>query len=248
LHSATSIVQNEQLARKVVDLAKQTIRILTHLNRNSDLYRRSQVFYHQFLTSSIAVLFLASTHAPLKFSATCRGEFYMALDMVKDMSARSWVSKCLWRTIRSLRAYARRLGLEEDSSRHAGPVTGPALPSTQPHESSNGSGPGSAVGLTRPFDGRPAVSSPIDNSPTRPMPLQKQVPAEDETNGLRLHDEMSRIYEYMGSNTARELGSPTAISPGLAYSHSGPGAAIFGGDEIPAQGDCGVYQHMRGMF
>ncbi|KAJ4287441.1 hypothetical protein N0V88_007714 [Collariella sp. IMI 366227] len=113
LHSATSISENAPLARKVVDLAKHTIRLLARLNRETDLYRRIQVFYHQFLTSAIAVLFLASTHAPLQFSPLCKDEFYMALDLVKEMSAKSFVSRRLWRTIRSLRAYAPKLGLGE---------------------------------------------------------------------------------------------------------------------------------------
>ncbi|ERS97100.1 hypothetical protein HMPREF1624_06429 [Sporothrix schenckii ATCC 58251] len=120
LHSASSINDNMEQAQKVVDLAKDTIRYLSRLNNSSNLYRRIQVFYHQFLTSAIAVLFLASTHQPVQFSADCREEFYMAMNLVKDMSAKSWVSQRLWRTIRSLTAYAPRLGLglqqnDEDS-------------------------------------------------------------------------------------------------------------------------------------
>src|SRR3954465_13129792 len=103
LHSASSIHDNLPLAQKAVDLAKETIQYLSRLNNSTNLYRRIQVFYHQFLTSAIAVLFLASTHAPLRFSANCRNEFYMAMELVKDMSSKSWVSQRLWRTIRSLR-------------------------------------------------------------------------------------------------------------------------------------------------
>ncbi|KAB5566312.1 hypothetical protein GE09DRAFT_1106285 [Coniochaeta sp. 2T2.1] len=114
LHSASSIAENMPLAQRAVDLAKETIRYMAHMNNTSNLYRKNQVFYHQFLTSAIAVLFLASTHAPLQFSSQCRTEFYMALELVKDMSARSWVSQRLWRTVGSLKAYARRLGLSED--------------------------------------------------------------------------------------------------------------------------------------
>ncbi|CAK7227128.1 hypothetical protein SBRCBS47491_006464 [Sporothrix bragantina] len=113
LHSASSINKNMEQAQKVVDLAKDTIRYLSRLNNSSNLYRRIQVFYHQFLTSAIAVLFLASTHQPVQFSADCREEFYMAMNLVKDMSAKSWVSQRLWRTIRSLQAYAPRLGLQQ---------------------------------------------------------------------------------------------------------------------------------------
>lgn len=97
-----------------MDLSKETIRYLTILNTHTDVYRRIQVFYHHFLTSAIAVLFLASTHAPLRFSAQCREEFHMALELIKDMSAKSWVSQRLWRTVKSLEAYAPRLGLLQD--------------------------------------------------------------------------------------------------------------------------------------
>lgn len=114
LHSASSIEKNSVLAQRAVDLSKETIRYLTILNTHTDVYRRIQVFYHHFLTSAIAVLFLASTHAPLRFSAQCREEFFMALELIKDMSAKSWVSQRLWRTVKSLEAYAPRLGLLQD--------------------------------------------------------------------------------------------------------------------------------------
>jgi hypothetical protein len=77
------------------------------------MYRKLQVFYHQFLTSAIAVLFLASVHAPVRFSERCRNEFYLALELVKDLSTKSWVSKRLWRTIRSLKQVAPRFGLQK---------------------------------------------------------------------------------------------------------------------------------------
>ncbi|KAK3682374.1 fungal-specific transcription factor domain-containing protein [Podospora appendiculata] len=108
LHCATSINANLDMAERVVHIAKQSIRFLAALNEQTDLYRYSQIFYHQFLTSSIAVLFLASTHAPLQFNASCRDEFYRALEL------------CLWRTIKSLKRYAARLGMEEPSAGVAG--------------------------------------------------------------------------------------------------------------------------------
>ncbi|KAK7736563.1 hypothetical protein SLS53_006995 [Cytospora paraplurivora] len=114
LHSASSIAKNATLAQRAVDLSNETIRYLYILNSHTGVYRRIQVFYHHFLTSAIAVLFLASTHAPLRFSAQCREEFHMALELIKDMSAKSWVSQRLWRTVKSLEAYAPRLGLLQD--------------------------------------------------------------------------------------------------------------------------------------
>ncbi|KAI6380807.1 hypothetical protein MCOR25_001482 [Pyricularia grisea] len=116
LHSAMSIQNNMQLARKVVDLARETIQYLKKLNDSTNLYRRLQVFYHQFLTSAMAVLFLASAHAPVDFSSVVRSDFYIALELIKDMSAKSWVSQRLWRTVKSLKSYTARVGLDENSS------------------------------------------------------------------------------------------------------------------------------------
>ena len=60
LHSATSIMQHHEQAQTVVDVAKDSIRVLTHINQTSDLYRTQQVLFNAFLTSALAVLFLVS--------------------------------------------------------------------------------------------------------------------------------------------------------------------------------------------
>lgn len=73
------------------------------------------MLYHQFLASAITVVFLASVHAPVVFGAACRDEFYLALDLVKDLSANSCVSKRLWCTIGSLGDVAPRLGPDPDA-------------------------------------------------------------------------------------------------------------------------------------
>ncbi|RDL41849.1 Uncharacterized protein BP5553_01828 [Venustampulla echinocandica] len=114
LHSAVSIQENHSYATTVVSLAKDTIRALTHLNRTSDIYSTQQVCFNYFLTSAIAVLFLASCHAPVHFSSFCREEFYMALDLVKGFSNKSWISKRLWRTIKGLKEIGPKLGLVSD--------------------------------------------------------------------------------------------------------------------------------------
>lgn len=111
LHSASSIQEHLSHAGTVVELAKDTIRALTHLNQTTDIYRCQQVCFNYFLTSAIAVLFLASCHAPVHFSSICRDEFYMALDLVKGFSNKSWVSKRLWKTIKGLKEVGPKLGL-----------------------------------------------------------------------------------------------------------------------------------------
>ncbi|KAI9874661.1 MAG: hypothetical protein M1830_009433 [Pleopsidium flavum] len=111
LHSATSIMENRGYAQTVVDVAKDTIRVLTHLNQTSDIYRTQQVCFNYFLVSALAVLFLAVSHAPADFNRQVRDEFYMALDLVKGFSTKSYISKRLWNTIRGLKEVGPKLGL-----------------------------------------------------------------------------------------------------------------------------------------
>ena len=111
LHSATSIMENRGHAQTVVDVAKDTVRVLTHVNQTSDIYRTQQVLFNYFLISALAVIFLAVSHAPAQFSTHCRDEFYMALELVRGFSATSYVSKRLWRTIRELKQLGPKLGL-----------------------------------------------------------------------------------------------------------------------------------------
>lgn len=111
LHSATSIIQNREQAQTAVDVAKDTIRVLTHINQTSDLYRTQQVLFNAFLTSALAVLFLAVSHTPALFAEDVREEFYMALELVRGFSKGSWVSKRLWKTIRVLKEVGPKLGL-----------------------------------------------------------------------------------------------------------------------------------------
>lgn len=120
LHTATSIMQNREQARTVVDVAKDTIRVLTHTNMTSDLYRTQQVLFNAFLTSALAVLFLAVSHAPAIFAESVREEFYMALNLVRGFSKDSWVSKRLWRTIRVLKDFGPQLGLAANKEQTPG--------------------------------------------------------------------------------------------------------------------------------
>ncbi|KAK4174572.1 putative fungal-specific transcription factor [Triangularia setosa] len=249
LHSATSIAENMQRAEKAVDLAKQTIRLLAHINQATSLYRRCQVFYHQFLTSSIAVLFLASTHAPVEFSSHCRVEFYMALDLVRDMSAKSWVSHRLWRTIRSLKAVAPRLGLEEDFSpspsttREANTSFAPQLcrhQSTGDHTQSRshslsqssprtaGIVPSARGAVQSTHNSMSPFSPQIGNreashhqSPAVSTSHQQQKHMDEQTNGLRLQSEMSQIYEgYAGLGVNGNLPTTTTAITGVNRSMS----------------------------
>ncbi|KUI55662.1 Protein STB5 [Cytospora mali] len=221
LHSASSIAKNYVLAQRAVDLSKETIRYLSLLNTHTDVYRRIQVFYHHFLTSAIAVLFLASTHAPLRFSAQCREEFHMALELIKDMSAKSWVSQRLWRTVKSLEAYAPRLGLlQDDDPRQresvamtmAGMARGGQTPLPPPpittHRHSSVSSGGHQLtpspGLTSGHGGQPPSSRMGSLTPHGGgHGGGRDSPHPD--NGLRLTTEMSRMFEGFASGAEYEL-------------------------------------------
>lgn len=193
LHSATSIMANPIQSQRVVDLAKDTIQYLHHLNTTTNLYRRLQVFYHQFLTSAIAALFLASVHAPVRFSALCREEFYMALELVKDLSAKSYVSQRLWRTISSLKNVAPRFGLNPEDDPHSSAALG-------------------MIGLAR---GHMDPSPGGSQMPFQKPPMPSRQPSHESSatvttavgpdgmapNGTRIQNEMSRIFEgYVSLN------------------------------------------------
>lgn len=111
LHSAASIVEDRGHAQTVVDIAKDTVRVLTRLNQMSDIYRTQQITFNYFLVAALAVLFLAVCHAPSDFGRQVRDEFYMALDLINGFSTKSYVSKRLWKTIKGLRKTGEKLGV-----------------------------------------------------------------------------------------------------------------------------------------
>lgn len=111
LHSAASIFEERSHAQTVVDIAKDSLRLLTRLNQTSDIYRTQQITYNYFLVAALAVLFLAVCHAPSEFNRQVRDEFYMALELVSGFSTKSYVSKRLWKTIKGLRKIGEKLGV-----------------------------------------------------------------------------------------------------------------------------------------
>lgn len=111
LHSATSIMQHRDQAHKAVEIAKDTIRVLTHIKQTSDLYDTQQMLFNAFLQAALAALFLAVAHAPAEFADNVREEYYMGIDLVRGFSRDSYVGKRLWKTIRILTEVGPSLGL-----------------------------------------------------------------------------------------------------------------------------------------
>ena len=106
-----AILNNLEFASTVVGVAKETIQILSAINQATDVYRSQQSLYNYFLASALAALFLAVAHAPGEFSSTVRDEFYMALELVRGLSANSFVAKRLWKTIKVLKEIGPKIGL-----------------------------------------------------------------------------------------------------------------------------------------
>jgi hypothetical protein len=225
LHSASSIQENISCSSTVVELAKDTIRALTHLNQTTDIYRAQQVCFNYFLISALAVIFLASCHAPVHFSSRCRDEFYMALDLVKGFSTKSFVSKRLWKTIKSLKEVGPKLGLNPDL--HNG-----GIGHEDPHSSAALAMAGLAgheiTGLGNFGQDGTGLTGTSGNSPM---------------NGFQMSHEMTNLFEAalgsVGMNNGTHNGGYVQIPDGDAL--AGIGSNVFGGDEE-------LYRQLRDLF
>lgn len=111
LHTSANVMRYPAESETAVEIAKDTIRFITRLNDTSDIYQLQQVAFNWFLVSALAALFLAVAQAPSQFSGSCKEEFYWALELVKGVSAQSYISRRLWKSIRSLRKLGPQLGL-----------------------------------------------------------------------------------------------------------------------------------------
>jgi Fungal specific transcription factor domain len=227
LHSASSIQENPGNASQVVKLAKDTIQVLTHLNQTTDIYRVQQVCFNYFLISALAVIFLASCHAPVQFSSICRQEFYMALDLVKGFSTKSFVSKRLWKTIKGLKEVGPKLGLSPDVAGN-----GHGMSAEDPHSSAALAMAGLAghdIGLGNPFGGE-GINGAL-GSGNSPM------------NGFQMSHEMTNLFEAalgsVGQGMNGNGGPYVQIPDGDAL--AGIGSNVFGGDEE-------LYRQLRDLF
>lgn len=97
-------------ANQAVDIAKDSIRLLDKVNQISDIYSSQQAWFNYFLVSALGLLFLAVCHGPSQFNESCREEFFMALELVRGFSEKSYVGKKLWEHIKYLKVIASKLG------------------------------------------------------------------------------------------------------------------------------------------
>lgn len=117
--NAKSTASSLTLAQSIVDVAKDTVRVLSHLNNTSDIYKTAQMCFNYFLLSAIGVLFLVVTRFAPTFSDSCRKEFCMAIDLVRELSVDSYTSKRLWQNLQALKEEAPTSRLNASADRHS---------------------------------------------------------------------------------------------------------------------------------
>lgn len=217
LHSATNIMENVRHARKVVDVAKDTIRVLSRLNQTTDIYRAQQVCFNHFLVSALAALFLAVSHAPVEFNQRVRDEFYMAIDLVRGFSAQSYVSMRLWQTIKGLKDIGPRLGLV---SRH------PLADAIDPHSSAAVAMAGLAGHRVNEMT---AFSIAPGHATIAPSPM----------NGQQMSYELTNLFEAAG-------GYHNAIIPSNNHIEYGHGNGN-GNGYVAAQGEASHNPDVEGV-
>ena len=188
-------MENRAHAETVVEVAKDTIRVLTRLNQTSDIYRTQQVCFNYFLISALAVLFLAVAHAPVEFSRQVRDEFYMALDLVKGFSTKSYVSKRLWKTIRGLKEIGPKLGV----------VTQAFLPeNSDPHSSA-------AVAMAG-LAGHSVEELAVFSQSQGPRPTSL---GSSPRNGQQMSYELTNLFEAAGAFSGSAMASETQGLDGM---------------------------------
>ncbi|KAJ6123153.1 hypothetical protein N7512_005618 [Penicillium capsulatum] len=216
LHSAASIVEDRGHAQTVVDVAKDTVRVLTRLNQMSDIYRTQQITFNYFLVAALAVLFLAVCHAPSDFNRQVRDEFYMALDLINGFSTKSYISKRLWKTIKGLRMIGEKLGVL------ARPFGSDA---NDPHSNAAVAMAGLAGHSIDDLSMYGPVNGPneLGNSPL---------------NGLQMSHELTNLFEAVGSfgNFLPAAGGPDSINGFVGaegeLQNTGEGlSGVLGGEE-----------------
>lgn len=226
LHSLIEIMEHRQAAQTVVDVAKDTIRVLTRLNEATDIYRTAQVLFNHFLTAAISVLFLAVSHAPNDFSNQVRDEFYQALDLIKGFSGQSYIAQRLWRTIKGLKEVAPKLGLVSRQSKLAD--------ASDPHSAAALA----MAGLSgHAVDEMAAYASAADSSSLSNSPL----------SGQQMSYELTSLFEAAGGPAGMGTTNQPSVEGANGYSQPGSQAEMVGGSAYSGMyGDSGDFSKLVG--
>lgn len=180
LYSALNIYENRAEVKTAIEVAKDTIRVLTRVNQVSDLYRTHQIVYNFFLVQALAALLLAVCHAPADYGKDLREEFYLAIDLVKGFSANSFVSERLWRTVRGLREIGEKLGLGRRN---------PAVEAEDAHSNA-------AMAMAD------LAGQPIENIAAYNNVQNASTPDAAPLTGAQISDDLTNLFEFAYGNWA----------------------------------------------
>ncbi|KAK1585384.1 fungal-specific transcription factor domain-containing protein [Colletotrichum navitas] len=209
LHSTSSLQVNRSKVRLLVNLAKDTIQRLNSLNQSTDIYQNQQMCFNHFLVSALGVIFLVIALAPTEHAALVRDEFHMALDLIRGLSARSYVSSRLWRRISDLRLAWRRLGLNAPHSR------GSREASAQFHALATPLTSASNTNIS-PKNGQTDIDDTFRGSEMVEWPQNQEEPFTE----AQMTQELNGFFASMDN----EMGYSTSLT-GLAFGEEGPDSA-----------------------
>ncbi|KAK4205497.1 hypothetical protein QBC40DRAFT_320372 [Triangularia verruculosa] len=134
--STAAISSNLQQARLVVQITRNSIQVIITLSRQTDIYTRQQPAYNHYLVSALAIVLLATYHAPNLFTVACRKDFSDAVSLVRGFSEASIAGHRLWKSMCGLVSAVTELGLgysqgersqdnNGEDQQHTPPVPGP---------------------------------------------------------------------------------------------------------------------------
>ena len=116
LYSPSRIAHNERHAQVAVDIARESVQFLTLLNRTTNFVQAEPLFFRDFLISAFATILLATSNAPTSFSHQLCEEFYMVLDLFRDLSSRSPMMARVWNSVKFFEIVGPKLGLLRSTS------------------------------------------------------------------------------------------------------------------------------------
>lgn len=121
--SCSRLAGKKQMAQSGVEIAHDTIAILSDLDATTDIYHKQHPFFQHFLASSVALLFLVITHESgskeysetsidEKFNLTSLSESVSrAFGLADAYSEASSASKRLWKRMKTMRGRLSKLGI-----------------------------------------------------------------------------------------------------------------------------------------
>lgn len=243
--SPARIFQNLASARLVMDIAKDTIRVLVHLRETSTIYGTQQTAFNYFLVSAISAIFLGVCHAPAEFSHSCRMEFYSALGLLSALSAHSSITRRLWKSVKGLNQIAPRLGLAPTASPAPPPFSLPSNRNTydksqqqkkQKHDEARRDAPSfvSTNHIELPSPRNPVASTSMLLPIAEKYPLSDTISLPEIPDTFQIGSDLTALFEAMGHQSQdglrfSDIAAPIWVSEEANQLQEGEVSQLFEG-------------------